>query len=66
MPRKVHKGKSYYYKLFELLSIIRSMVRELNKLKSDIVVMDTVLETSAANYSKGAHRIKNAHYNYYL
>ena len=40
----------------------RFMFRALNELKSDIIVVDKLLETtSTANYSKSAHRIKNVH-----
>ena len=39
----------------------RFMFRALNELKSDIIVVDKLLETpSTANYSKGTHRITNA------
>ena len=41
-----------------------SMVRALNELKSDIVVVDTCLRletTPTAIYLKNAHRIKNVH-----
>ena len=37
------------------------MFRALNKLKSDIVVNTPLETTSIANYSKGGHRINNAH-----
>ena len=36
----------------------RIMFREL---KSDIIVVDKLLETTSANYSKSTHRIKNVH-----
>ena len=40
----------------------RFMFRALNELKSDIIVVDKLLETtSTANYSKSAYKIKNAH-----
>ena len=40
----------------------RSISRGLNELKLDTVAVDKLLETSStANYSKRAHRIKNAH-----
>ena len=40
----------------------RSMFRSLNELKSNIVVVDKLLETTLiANYSKSTHRIKHAH-----
>ena len=38
------------------------MFRALTELKSDVIVVDKLLETtSTANYSKSTHRIKNEH-----
>ena len=40
----------------------RFIFRALNELKSDIIAVDKLLETtSKANYSKSAHRIRNAY-----